>query len=226
MKKVTLFANASIASIVAATMIAVPALACKPVGSIVKSVQDQTTNSATVSSNSASSALAVNSGDTLVYTITIKNSGAAESNGDDDMLNVKLADTLPSGVQLISSSSQAQISESLGTIKPGASITKSYSVKVTDTNGDILTNKACYTGSSVDNKDNQSGCDTAVVKVNVPTPATPTPAPTPTTTTPTATPATMPDTGSTAVSALIALSVASVLGYSLNLMRLKRQSNS
>ena len=82
------------------------------------------TNSITVSSNSASSALSVNSGDTLVYTITIKNSGAPESNGNDDMLNVLLTDTLPTGVQLVSSPSQTKISESLGTILPGASVTK------------------------------------------------------------------------------------------------------
>ena len=117
MKKVTLFANASIASIAAATIIAAPVFACKPVGSIVKSVQDQTTNSATVSSNKASNALSVNAGDTLVYTITVKNSGAAESNGDDDMLNVQLSDALPTGVQLVSNPTETKISESLGTIK-------------------------------------------------------------------------------------------------------------
>lgn len=222
MKKVTLFANASVASIVAATMVATPVLACTPVGSIVKSVQDQSTNSITVSSNSASSALSVNSGDTLVYTITIKNSGAPESNGNDDMLNVQLTDTLPTGVQLVSSPSQTKISESLGTILPGASVTKTYSVKVTDsTNGDVLTNTACYTGESVDNEDNQSGCNNAVVKVNVPTPA-PSPTPTPT---PAPTPSALPDTGNSALSTVLLLSVAAASGYALNTLRLKLRSN-
>ena len=234
MKKVTLFTNATVISIIATTMIAAPAFACKPVGSIVKSVQDQTTNSATATSNSTTNALTVNSNDSLLYTITVKNSGAPESNGDDDMLNVQLTDTLPSGVQLVSDSSQTKISESLGTIKPGDSVTKTYSVKVTDdTNGAVLTNTACYSGGSMDNLDNQSGCDTAVVKVNVPapTPTTP-PATTTTPTTPSTTapsasaPTTLPNTGSTAFSASILVISTAVAAYALNLLRVKFQTKS
>ena len=227
MNKVNLITSSGITGVIAATMLVAPVFACTPVGSIVKEVQDQTTGSATVDANSVSSALSVNSGDTLVYLITIKNSGAAESNGNDDMNNVTLSDTLPTGVQLESNPSQTVITENLGTIKPGASITKTYEVKVTDTtNGATITNKACYTGTSVDNKDNQSGCDVAVVKVVVPTPVV-TPTPTPTPTVPpaaTTTPVTLPDTGSTALSTSLFVSSTVVLGYVLNMFRLRRQA--
>jgi uncharacterized repeat protein (TIGR01451 family) len=226
MKKINLLASVGTTGIVAATMIVAPAFACTPVGSIVKQVQDQTTGSTMVDANSVSSALNVNSSATLIYSITIKNSGAAESNGNDNMNAVTLNDTLPNGLQLESNPSQTAITENLGTIKPGASVTKTYAVKVTDTtNGDIITNKACYTGTSVDNQDNQSGCDVAVVKVVVPTPVpTPTPAPTPTppSANTTTAPATLPDTGSTALSTSLFVSGAVVLGYVLSMLKLRR----
>jgi len=221
MKKVTLFANASVASILIATAIATPAFACHPAGSIVKEVQDQTTNSVLEDANTASTALTVNSGDTVVYTVTVKNTGAAASNGDDDMTNVVMTDTLPSGVQLVSAPTQTKIIENLGTIEPGASVTKTYAVKITDTtNGDVITNTACYTGGSVDNNDNQQGCDSAVVKVNVPVVA-PTTTTTPTITSTPSTPTALPDTGSTALSVSILASCVAILAYGLNLLRLK-----
>lgn len=231
MKKVTLLTNATVASMLVATAIAAPAFACHPVGSIIKVVQDQTTGSDMVDANTESSTLSVNSGDTLVYSITVKNSGAYENNGDDDMSNVTLTDTLPSGIQLISNPSQTAVNENLGTIKPGNSITKTYAVKVTDTmNGATITNTACYTGKSANNQDDQQGCDTAVVKVKILTPAptaqpkqTPTPTPT-TPTTPTA-PTTLPDTGSTALSATLFIAGAAFVGYMMNVLRIMLRSN-
>jgi len=220
MKKVTMFANTTVASTLVAAAIAAPAFACHPVGTITKGVQDQTTSSATTDANSVSAALSVNNGDTLVYIITVKNTGASASNGNNDMNNVVLTDALPAGVQM--ASGQSAISEQLGTIKPGQSVTKTYTVKVTDTkDGDVITNTACYTGNSKDNKNNQKGCDSAVVKVHVPTP---TPNPTPTPSTPQA-PSTLPDTGSTALSTSLAVTGATILGYALNLLRLKLRSN-
>jgi uncharacterized repeat protein (TIGR01451 family) len=221
MKKIPLLAGASLASIVVVIMVASPVFACTPVGSIVKEVQDQTTGSAAEDANSATTALSVNTGDTLIYTITIKNSGAVTSNGEDNMENVTLTDNLPSGIQLESNPTQTTITENLGTVAAGASVTKTYAVKVTDTtNGDIVTNTACYTGQSTNNDDNQKGCDSAVVKVTVPVP-TPTPTPTPTTPVPT----TMPDTGSTAFSTSLLVVTAASVGYALNVLRLKYRIN-
>jgi uncharacterized repeat protein (TIGR01451 family) len=219
MKKVTLFASATVVSTLVATAIAAPAFACHPVGSIIKEVQDQTTGSKLVDANTVASALGVNSGDTLVYSITVKNSGAAAGDGDDDMSDVVLTDTLPGGVQMVSDPSQTAISENLGTITPGKSVTRTYTVKVTSTtNGAVNSNTACFTGKSNDNSNNQEGCDTAVVTVKVPTP---TPAPTPTPTPAT----TLPDTGSTALSASL-IGISSIaLGYALNTLRLKFRGN-
>lgn len=89
-------------------------------------MQDQTTNSAVVDSNNASTALAINSGDTLVYTVKVSNTGAAASNGDDNMVNTLMTDTLPTGVELVRNPSERTITENLGTIAPGQLITKAY----------------------------------------------------------------------------------------------------
>ncbi len=221
MKKVSLFGSTTLASIAAATVIAAPVFACHPVGSIVKTVQDQTTGSTTADANDQSSALTVNNGDTLIYTITVKNTGAAAGNGDNDMLNVAATDNLPAGLQIVSTDG----STSMGTIKPGQSMTVKYTVKVSDTtDGDVIANKACYAGKSKDNNNNQSGCDYAYVKVHVPvTPAvTPTPTPTPQPQPqPQPAPAAMPDTGSTALSTGLFAGGAAVFGYVLNALRLK-----
>jgi len=219
MKKISFLANASVASILVATLFASPVFACTPVGSIVKEVQDQTTGSTTETASTAATALSVNTGDTLVYTITIANSGAVTSNGENNMENVTLTDNLPSGVQLESNPTQTTITEDLGTVAAGASVTKTYAVKVTGTtNGGLITNTACYTGQSTNNDDNQQGCDSAIVKVAVPTP-TPTPTPTP------ITPTTMPDTGNTAFSTSLLVVTVAIFGYALNVLRLKYRTN-
>jgi len=213
----------SISSILALTS-ASPALAWHPKGEITKYVQNQTTNSALADANTSAQAVAAKPGDVLKYVIEVRNTGAASSNGSNDMAFVKLTDTLPAGVELVGNSSQRTISESLGTIKPGQKVTKEYQVKVTSkTDGDVITNKACFTGDSEVKDNPQSGCDNAVVKVNVPeetkpeTPVTPT---TPTEETPTtpettvpATVETLPETGASAATILIGLAVVSVVGY-------------
>src|SRR5580698_1270999 len=112
-----MIAKASVTGIVAAGLIASPVYACNPVGTINKSVEDLTTSSPLEDANDASSALTVNSGDTLQYVIKINSTGTPESNGDDDMTNTVLTDTLPSGIALVSNPSQTQISVNIGTIK-------------------------------------------------------------------------------------------------------------
>lgn len=212
----------SISSILALAS-ASPALAWHPKGEITKYVQNQTTGSALADANTASQAVAAKPGDVLKYVIEVRNTGAASSNGSNDMAFTKLTDTLPTGVELVSNPSQRTISENLGTIKPGQKVTKEYQVKVTsETEGDVITNKACFTGDSEVKDNPQSGCDNAVVKVNVPeqpTPETPVTPTTPVEETPSPevtvpeTVETLPETGASVANILIGFAVLSALGY-------------
>lgn len=158
----------------ASLAVATPALAWHPKGTIIKKVQDITTNSALVDANDANSALAVNTGDTLKYVITVSNTGEADSKGYNDMAKTVMTDTLPAGIVLANGGGNT-ITENIGLIKPGQSVTKEYLVKVTAAqDGAVVTNKACFTGDSTVNDSPQKGCDNAVVKVKVPkTPDTP-----------------------------------------------------
>lgn len=145
------------------------ALAWHPQGTITKTVQDVTTNSAVSAATSASTALTVSSGDTLSYSVVIANGAAPAANHDNDMASTVMTDTLPAGTELISNPAQRQITENIGTILPGNKVTKTYSVKVTSvTEGTVITNTACFTGNSVVNDNPQQGCSTVVVKVHVP----------------------------------------------------------
>lgn len=226
--KVKLLTGSIISGVAAATLITSPALAWHPVGYIQKTVQDQTTKSAVVDANDAKSALSVNTGDTLVYTITVGNKGAADSRGWNDMAHVVITDNLPAGVELVSNPAQRTVTYTIdGTVAPGATVTKSFTVKVTSTqDGALVDNNASFTGNSTVNDNPQSGCDDADVKVTVPvkpvTPVTPTPPATPAPQVKAAT--TLPNTGAGNVVA-IAL-VTSVLGYVGSLFVKKRSLNS
>jgi uncharacterized repeat protein (TIGR01451 family) len=164
--------------------IASPLAAWHPKGIIKKEVQNQTSSSALSDANSAATAVAAKPGDTLKYVITVSNIGEKDDKGYNDMAKTVMTDTLPAGVELVSNPAQRQITENLGTIKPGESVKKEYIVKVTtDKDASVVENKACFTGNSTANDNAQSGCDVADVKVSVPTPTpapTPTPIPTPT----------------------------------------------
>jgi uncharacterized repeat protein (TIGR01451 family) len=171
--------------------------------------------------NTESASVSAAPGDVLVYTVVVSNTGDTASDGNNDMTNTKLTDTLPDGVELVSNPATRTIVEDLGTVTPGKSVTKSYNVKVTSkTDGDVITNKACFTGNSKVNDNPQSGCDVAVVKVKVP--ATPTP---PTSTSEDEQPEVLPNTGSTALTAVLITSTATVFGFALNTVRLRRRSN-
>lgn len=162
-----------------------------PQGTIKKSVQNVTTSSPIIDGNTDS--LTVKEGDILNYTIVIKNVAPNASNQYNDMAYTVMTDTLPAGIQLVSDPNKRTITENIGTILPGQSVTKTYQVKVvTNANGSILENKACFTANSVVKDNPQQGCDIAKVKTLVPptpppTPTPPTP-PTPTPTPPTPTP--------------------------------------
>jgi uncharacterized repeat protein (TIGR01451 family) len=175
--------------------IASTAMAWHPKGVITKQVQNVTTGSALSEADTTATAVAAHPGDTLKYVITVKNDGAADSRGYNDMAKTVMTDTLPSGVSLASNPSQRQISENLGTIKPGQSVTKEYLVKVTSSTAETIKNTACFTGNSTANDNPQNGCNPAVVTVTVPeTPVTTTPE-TPVTPVTPETPAELPHTG-------------------------------
>ena len=168
MSKVKLAMSMVSASVVTAAIIASPALAWHPKGVIVKYVENTTTASAKSDANDAAHAVAAKPGDVLKYTIVVTNNGAADSKGYNDMAKTVMTDTLPAGVELVSNPSTRTISENLGLVKPGQSVTKEYLVKVTASKDGTIENKACFTGDSTANDNPQSGCDVADVKVTVP----------------------------------------------------------
>ncbi len=230
MKKLSLVAATSVTGVALAASIVSPAFAWHPKGQIVKSVQNVTTNSAMSDANTASTAVAAKPGDVLKYTVVVSNVGDVDSSGNNDMAKTVMTDTLPAGVTLVSNPSQRTISEDLGTIQPGKSMTREYTVKVTATTSGTIQNQACFTGNSTANDNPQGGCDVAIVTVTVPpvvtppTTVTPTP-PAPVTPTPVAptAPAVLPNTG--AGSIILLGAIASVAGYALNVLRLKFRTN-
>lgn len=145
------------------------ALAWHPQGKITKSVQDTTSGSTVSTASTSEDALSVAPGDTLVYTVQVSNVAQPAANHDNDMAKTVMTDTLPAGVELISNPSQRTITEDMGTIEPGKNVTKKYSVKVTSTTeGDVITNKACFTGNSLANDNPQSGCAYVTIKIHAP----------------------------------------------------------
>lgn len=168
MNKVRIITTGISGVAIAAAMVT-PVLAWAPKGTIVKTVQDLTTNSAVASSDGSNGTLTVMPGDTLRYTVIVSNIGEPRDDHHDDMAFTEMTDSLPSGVELISNPSEHQIKEDMGTIVPGANVTKQYEVKVTDqTDGDTISNEACFTGDSTQKDSPQHGCATVVVKVKTP----------------------------------------------------------
>lgn len=152
------------------------AFACHPQGVITKTVQNITAGTAVSDANSAKDAISAKPGDTLRYTITIKNTAASNTQGADDMLNTVMTDTLPDGVMLVGDTSTRAIHANFGTVASGKSVTKTYDVTVTSSaDKAIIKNKACYTGDSKLSTGAQSGCDEADVIVSAPPVAAPTP---------------------------------------------------
>lgn len=197
------------------------ASACHPKGTITKSVQNVTAQGTSKDANSIQDAVGAKQNDVLRYTVTIKNSGDKSSKGDNDMINVVLTDTLPAGVSLVANSSQRTISEKIGTVAAGSSITKTYDVTVTSsTDKAVIKNKACFTADSKIAKNAVNGCDEANVVVSVPVVIVPTPVPNtpaPVTTAATTTsvqpvPARLPNTG-VGTNIIMVGMITSLIGY-------------
>lgn len=240
MKTLRMITATGATSIVVAASVVSPAYAWHPKGQIVKSVQNVTAGSALSDANNAQTAIAAKPGDTLKYIIAVSNIGSAASNGYNDyndMAQTVLKDTLPAGVELVNDAAKRQITENLGTIKPGLSVTKEYTVKVVAKTDGVIENKACFTGDSTVNDNPQAGCDTADVKVTVPPPPVTPPAPvTPvpeppkpkpaaavSAPAPIAMPAELPKTGPANIVLLGAITMAA--GYTLSVLRLKSRAN-
>ena len=182
MKVNKLLLSIAIIGVVSVIGLSATAMAWHPKGVITKKVQNVTTGSALSEADSSALAVAAKPGDTLKYVIEVKNAGAADSHGYNDMVKTVMKDTLPSGVELASNPSQRQITADLGTITPGKSVVKEYFVKVVSTTAGAIQNTACFTGNSKANDNAQQGCNSAFVKVTIPeTPVTPTTPETPVT---------------------------------------------
>lgn len=161
-------AGISISGIVALGALTQTSLAWHPEGKIIKKVQNVTTGSELAEADTESAAISAKPGDTLKYVITISNIAKPADKNWNDLAYIKMTDTLPAGVELVDSPSKRVISESLGTLKPGKSITKEYLVKVTSKTDGSIKNTACFTGDSEVKDNPKQGCNPAIVKVTVP----------------------------------------------------------
>jgi uncharacterized repeat protein (TIGR01451 family) len=218
----------SITGIAAAGLIVAPALACTPKGKITKYVTNVTTGSQMVDANTVADALVVHPGDTLTYTIVVGNDGGTTKDDADAMIETIMTDTLPAGVTAVSGTSN--INENIGRISEHSKVTKTYNVTVNKDvkDGDVINNKACYTGKATDHnsKVDQAGCDVAIVKVSVP-PVQPPVQPPKTPELPKETPKVeaasveLPVTG--VGNLFVPAGVAAGVGYVGNLLRLKRR---
>ena len=197
MKVRTIILAASAIGILGAASLLTPtAFAWHPKGVITKQVQNITSGGALSSADNSGSPVATQPGDTIQYTITVSNTGTPASNGDDDMANTVMTDSLPNGVTLVSNPAERQIKEDLGTIQPGKSVVKTYLATITATTAGTIENTACFTGNSKVNDNPQQGCSSAFVSVTIPqTPVTPVAPVTPTQPTPPQLPAELPHTG-------------------------------
>jgi len=219
-----MFAATAVTGVTLAAALVSPAFAWHPQGKIVKSVQNVTAGGALSDANTAATAVSAKPGDTLKYIIVVSNTGDEDKDGNNDMADTVMTDTLPAGVELVSNPSQRTITENIGTIQPGKSVTKEYAVKVTATKDSVILNKACFEGDSSVHDNKQQGCDDANITVKVPPVVTP-PAPvTPPITPAPVTPAPeLPKTGPANIFMLG--SVAVVAGYALNILRLKLRAD-
>lgn len=218
MNKYTYVAATAVTAVALAASIVSPAYAWHPEGKIVKTVQNVTANSAQIDANTSATAVAAKPGDVLRYSITVSNPAKPAEKQYNDLAFTVMKDSLPAGVELVDNPSQRQITEDLGIIVPGNSVTKHYMVKVTASTAGVIENKACFDGNSVVKDAPRKGCDTANIVVSIPEVVPPAPQ---VQAAVTEKPQTLPQTGAAGLIAFSGLAAAA--GYAGNLLRLRRQ---
>lgn len=165
MSKLSVLIGTGLASVALVVALTTPALAWHPVGKISKQVQNETQKSQLAEANNPGEAVEVKPGDTVKYVVTVKNSGQKHSQGHNDMHFTKVTDKLPAGVELVSGDTNAD----LGRINAGDSKKYEFTAKVTSQkDGDVICNKAEFTGDSEVKDAPQKGSDTACIVVKVP----------------------------------------------------------
>lgn len=222
MSKTNYLAGFTAALVLAAT-VSTAAFAWHPQGKITKEVQNVTQNSSYADANDATTAITARPGDVLRYRVSVVNPAPAADRQYNDLTRIKVTDTLPAGVTLVSGSKDKdfgsivvvpQSTKGNGT----KSVSYEFTVKVAASAVDksVICNTATYSGNSIKNDAPRSGSDKACVKVTVPETPKPETQETPVTETPTGgqgevLPASIPATG--AGSALVGLTGLSAVTY-------------
>jgi uncharacterized repeat protein (TIGR01451 family) len=163
MKTSTLLVSVSAACAVITAAQITPAVAADQntaKAAISASVQNQTTNSAVATADNKEDALQAKTNDILKYIVEVKNTG------DKELKSIKITDTLPAGVELVSNGAQRTITEEIASIKAGESTTKHIIVKVTaGKDGDIVDNQVCFSATFDGETNEQNSCDNAAVRI-------------------------------------------------------------
>lgn len=156
------------------------AAAWHPVGKIDKKVQNVSASGSAQDADNQASAVQTAPGDVLKYIVKVWNEGQPHVQGYNDMVDVKVTDTLPAGIELVGNPAQRELKETIDRLRPGESKTFEYAVKVAKADDGFVKNTACFTGDSEVGDAHQEGCNDAVIKVKKATPPqTPPPTPTP-----------------------------------------------
>src|SRR5688572_22574353 len=165
MKTVKLIVVSTLTGVALAAGAVSPAYAWHPEVHITKYVTNVTDKGEMTDANNAADAVKVKPGDTIKYTIVIKNTAAPASNAHNDLYFTKMVDELPDGVELVDDADKRVLKEDIGILKPGDKITKEYTLKVTSTKDhDNIHNKACVSGNSKVNDAPRSDCDKAFIR--------------------------------------------------------------
>lgn len=217
MKTVKLLVISALTGVALAASTVAPAYAWHPEVKITKYVTNVTDKGEMADANNAADAVQTKPGDIIKYTIVVENTAGPASNAHNDLYFTKMVDELPDGVELVSDPKVRKITEHLGILKPGDKVTKEYTLKVTSTKDhDNIHNKACASGDSKVNDAPRNDCDMAFIRVNLP-PKEEEPKEEPKE----EEPQVLPATGAAGIA--LGAGAATVLGYAVNLIRLKRR---
>lgn len=164
MKRMITYISACLTVLMVATVYSVAAHASQPVANISKQVQNVTQGTSLKDANDSYDAITANTGDILKFVVTVKNVGKYDRNGNNDLYNTKVNDTLPDGI----SPDSGTLNRSLGQIKPGSYKRYDFTVKVTSSDdSEVLCSVSDLTGSNKTNDQTLKHSDKACVKVMV-----------------------------------------------------------